>query len=172
MRNLIAAVLLVFTLGLSNTVIGKSVSFELAIANAVQGEAAILKSKDLKYKAVVVEFSAWFCSYCHRNVVNVDRLSNEYTTQKDVLFMDTLTDKNIENVGKWLIKYQPQRIVLWDSSKEFFNQIDAKFIPTMIILDSCNRIAYKHTGLWDPMTVYKIRNKISELQGTKFDCSK
>ena len=169
MRILILLILMFISCG-SETAFG-SVSFELPVANSIEGETLILKSKDIETKATVIEFMAWFCGACHKNESNVESLAYEYKDSIDVIFIDVSIDKKIEDVGKWLVKYQPQRFILWDKDRSLFAQSGKKlFIPKVIVLDSCMNIVYSHVGIWDSPTEHAIRNKISQVIRKDYKC--
>ncbi len=146
------------------------ITFDLSVMNGIQNEVII--SSKLEQRAIVLEFMANFCGYCHRNANNVENLAKKYKSDKNVLFLDVAIDKTQSQVYKWIARHPSEHKLVWDENKELWDQIDQEYIPAVVILNKCHEVVYENSGLWNATIKSEIEATIKTISSDDYKCNK
>jgi len=149
---------------------GDKITFELNVMNGISGE--FIKSSELEQSAIVLEFMANFCGYCHRNANNVEELAKKYKDDKKVLFLDVAIDKTKSQVYEWIAKHPSEHKLVGDENKDLWEQIDQEYIPAVVILDKCHQVVYENSGVWNTQIKTDIEETIKLVSKDDYKCSK
>ena len=95
----------------------------------------------------VIDFWATWCQPCIRSIPRLVDLSEVYKDQ-GVAFIGISVDspRNLSKVKPFARSMGIRYPVLLDSSGELMGELNVTAVPTLLIIDSNNRILYMHEG--------------------------
>lgn len=103
------------------------------------------KLTDFKGKPTLIVFEATWCTYCHQQNDDVERLKKDVGDKMNVVSVDLR-----EDVGTVLNAWQQRknsRLVLVDSDGQVGTTYGVTSTPTNIFLNSDSSVYFKHPGL-------------------------
>lgn len=130
-------------------------SFELT---TLDGEK--ISSDDLKGKKVLLNFWATWCPPCKEEMPDMQKLYEEYKDE-DVVVVGvnvTSTEKNREDVEKFVKEYQLAFPILMDEIGEVTHQFEILSFPTTYFIDSDGVIRSKVIGALSKEKMYAEMN--------------
>ncbi|RTR31041.1 redoxin domain-containing protein [Robertmurraya yapensis] len=130
-------------------------SFELT---TLDGEK--ITSEDLKGKRVLLNFWATWCPPCKEEMPDMQKLYEEYKDE-DVVVVGvnvTSTEKNREDVEKFVKEYQLTFPILMDEIGEVTHQFEILSFPTTYFIDSDGVIRSKVIGALSKEKMYAEMN--------------
>ena len=122
------------------------------------------KLKDLKGKIVVLNF--WFinCPPCRLEILELNKLVQEYKDSSNILFLAIALDN--KNELKLFLKSNPFNYTVIDSGRDIANEYGITSYPTHAVIDQQGRTYFHVTGTGST-TVYWLQKSIEELMKTK-----
>ncbi len=95
----------------------------------------------------VIDFWATWCQPCIRSIPRLVEMSEAYMDQ-GVAFIGISVDspRNLSKVKPFARSMGIRYPVLLDSSGELMGELNVTAVPTLLIIDSDNRILYMHEG--------------------------
>lgn len=111
-------------------------------------------------KIIVINF--WFtnCGPCRREIPELNKLVDSFTTNEKILFIGVALD-NKDDLQRFLKQF-PFNYTIIDDGRGIATQYGVKLYPTHLILDQEGKV-YFHTSGLAPNTVYWIKKSINEL---------
>ncbi len=100
---------------------------------------------DFKGKPTLIVFEATWCTYCHQQNSDVEKLKKELGDKMNIVSVDVK-----EDLGTVLNAWQQRgnsRLVLLDTSGDVGGVYGIVSTPTNIFLDSNGTVHFKHPGL-------------------------
>jgi thiol-disulfide isomerase/thioredoxin len=112
-------------------------------------EGAVFPLAQQKGKVLVVNFWATWCGPCRELEPEFERVSTEYASNPQVVFLAADCDDDEALVGPYLEEAKPKTAVVFADGLDRLFAISA--FPTVVVLDRTGKIVYRTEG-FDPMS--------------------
>lgn len=118
----------------------KAAGFVLPGANG--GEVAL---QSLRGKVVLLNFWATWCAPCREELPELARLQEKYR-QHGLAVVAVSVDNEMDNIRRFLKKYQVNLQVLWDRKKKVVEAYAVEKMPSSYLIDRNGIIRFIHRG--------------------------
>jgi len=118
---------------------------------------------DLKgKKGTVIDFWATYCQPCLQSLPELKKLHEEFESE-GIAFVGINVDgsRNLSKVKPFIRSFQINYPVLLDINFEVMEQMNVTVIPTLIIMDSNDKIVFRYEG-YKPGDEAMIRSQIQK----------
>ena len=143
----------------------------LPVFNIEDMSGNILKSIDLKDKVIVLDFFGTWCKPCVQELVELDKVKNNFSNVDDVVFYIINIDvggDTPEKFKSFIDKTNYNFNFVYDYKSKIYKQLNYKQIslPTLLIIDKNQNIRLQHVG-YNPAETNFSENMINTIQSLR-----
>ena len=96
---------------------------------------------------VLINFRATWCSPCKKEMVYLDQFEKKYRKKGfSVVSVSVDSYKSISSVRAYTKSKKFSFDVFLDTNRQLFNQLNAKIMPTNILISSEGKVLWRHYG--------------------------